>query len=366
MMMPALLCAGVATTASWVFLPTGPIYQVPEYPLSAPLTVWSIFVGPLLGLAAVPLIRLLGWADAHKPRRLGSAIAAPIIVLTILGFAAIEFPQLLGNGKDVVQLAFADQVSFSLLLVLPLLKLLSTAGCLGSGASGGLFTPTMTIGALLGGALGHMWDRLWPGASMGSCSVIGSCAFLAAATHGPLSALVLVLELTRHIDATMVPMLLAVTGAVFVVRRLERHSVYSVRLHLDQAGIPVDSTRQAPARSHASCEGYDVVFAATGFAEIAELLLSRPAESQRPLYVVNDKGRFVGSITVRTASALQDMPIPLEAAKAADFCEEIEPLTSAMTRMDVMRAVRFSKQGVLPLVDNTSGRLLGIVRADTA
>jgi hypothetical protein len=295
------------------------------------------------------------WDGPTRTNRTGSAIVAPIIVLTILGFGAIEFPQLLGNGKDVAQLAFTDQVSFSLLLVLPLLKLLSTAGCLGSGASGGLFTPAKMIGALVGGGLGHMWDRIWPGASMGSCSVIGSCAFLAAATHGPLSALVLVLELTRHIDATMVPMLLAVTSAVFVVRRLERRSVYSVRLHLDQAGIPVDSTRQDPAPSHASCQGYDVVFAATGFAEIAELLFSRPAESQRPLYVVDDKGRFVGSLTVMTASALQNMPIPLEATKAADFCDEIEPLTSAMTRTEVMQAVLSSLRAVTSVMSLSNG-----------
>src|SRR5207302_7252107 len=108
----------------------------------------------------------------------------------------------------------------------------ATCGCLASGASGGLFTPTMTIGALLGGLLGHAWEHVWPGASMGSCSVIGASAFLAASTQGPISSLVLVLELTRHVDATMVPMLLAVAGAMMVARQLESRSIYSMRIHL--------------------------------------------------------------------------------------------------------------------------------------
>ena len=189
--LPALLCSGVATAASWLLLPTGPVYQVPEYPLSMQLTVWSLVAGPLLGLVAVPLVRAIGWAEARKPRHGLIVFVAPVVLLTVLGAVSIAFPQLLGNGKDIVQLAFADEFSVPLLLVLPALKLFATCSCLGSGASGGLFTPTMAIGALVGGLFGHAWDYVWPGASMGSCSVIGSCAFLAAATQGPISALVL-------------------------------------------------------------------------------------------------------------------------------------------------------------------------------
>jgi chloride channel protein, CIC family len=234
--LPALLCSGVATAAAWVLLPTGPIYQVPEYPLSMQLTAWSILAGPLLGLASAPLVRAVSWAERHKPREGMAVFVAPVVVLTVLGAVSIAFPQLLGNGKDAVQLAYVDEFSVALLLLLPILKLLATSACLGCGASGGLFTPAMTIGALLGGLFGHAWDCIWPGASMGSCAVIGSCAFLAAATQGPVSALVLVLELTRHVDATMTPMLLAVVGAVLAARQLEPRSIYSVRVHPDDAG----------------------------------------------------------------------------------------------------------------------------------
>lgn len=230
MAMPALLCSGVATVASWALLPTGPIYNVPEYPVSVQLTVWAILAGPLLGLATVPVVRMVGWAYRKKPKRDGEAVVLPIVVLTLLGIISIVYPQLLGNGQDSVQLAFTDQFAVSLLLILPVLKLLATGGCLRAGASGGLFTPTMTIGALLGGFLGHVWDHVWQGASMGSCAVIGACAFLAAASQGPVSALVMVLELTRHVDTTMAPMLLAVTGAMLAARKFDARSIYSIRL----------------------------------------------------------------------------------------------------------------------------------------
>lgn len=225
---PTLVVSVVATAASWVFLPIEPIYKVPEFPVSLSLVVWSIPAGPLLGLAAVIVVRGIAWAEARKPQG-AWAVASPILVLSSLGALAIAFPQLLGNGKDTVQLAFTDSIAPALLFSLPILKLLATVGCLRSGATGGLFTPTMTVGALLGGAFGYLWSFIWPVAAAGSYAEVGACAVLAAATQGPVSALVLTLEMTRHADATMVPMLLAVCGATIVARRLELRSIYSAR-----------------------------------------------------------------------------------------------------------------------------------------
>lgn len=182
--LPDLLCSGVATAASWLFLPTGPIYRVPEYPLSVQLTLWSLLAGPLLGLATIPLVRLIGWADAQKPHR-RRHLYRPRPPPHPPRHLSIVYPQLLGNGKDDVQLAFEDKFAIDLLLILPALKLLATAGCLSAGASGGLFTPTMTIGALLGGLLGHAWNSVCPGTSMGSCSVIGSCTSLPPPVKAP-------------------------------------------------------------------------------------------------------------------------------------------------------------------------------------
>jgi H+/Cl- antiporter ClcA len=227
---PALLCSGIAILASWLLLPTGPIYRVPEFPLSGSLIAWSFIAGPILGLATIPWLRAIGWAQARRGRRGLSAIGVPTVVLGCLGAVSIVLPQLLGNGKGVVQMAYADGFTISLLFVLPLLKAIASVACLGSGATGGLFTPSMAIGALLGGLFGHVWDRVWPGASMGGCAVIGSCAFLAAASRGPISALVLVLELTRHVDATMVPMLVCVVGAMLVAGQIDSRSMYSIRL----------------------------------------------------------------------------------------------------------------------------------------
>jgi H+/Cl- antiporter ClcA len=229
--MPALAASVVATAASWLLLPIGPVYVVREFNTSIPMLPWAILTGPLFGLSAVVIVRAIGWAEGNQPTG-WRAIALPIVVLTLLGVLAIWFPQLLGNGKDTVQLAFDNQkkrLTLGLFLLLPILKLIATAASLRAGARGGLFTPTMTVGALLGGGFGMLWSRILPGAAVESYAIAGSCAVLAAATRGPISSLVIVLELTRHVDATMVPMLLASTGAILTASRFETRSIYSAR-----------------------------------------------------------------------------------------------------------------------------------------
>jgi CIC family chloride channel protein len=357
--LPALLCSGVATAASWLLLPTGPVYKVPEYPLSMQLTVWSLVAGPLLGLATVPLVRAIGWAEASKPRDGVLVFVAPVVVLTVLGTVSIAFPQLLGNGKDAVQLAFVDEFSVSLLLILPALKLLATCGCLGSGASGGLFTPTMTIGALVGGLFGHAWDCIWPGASMGSCSVIGSCAFLAAATQGPISALVLVLELTRHIDATMVPMLLAVAGSMLVARRIESRSIYTLRFHFYDPRAKPAIPLQSPHLERLMSRDFLTVSAASGYGQVARLLLSSPSNCS--LYVLDHEGQLLGTIDAESLKNAQLGAMPIDAAKAADLATEVPSLNSEMSEHEVLNRLAEMSDHDRPVVDAETGRMIGVI-----
>ena len=125
----------------------------------------------------------------------------------------MKFPQILGNGKNIVQLTFFDKIGAGLLCWLIVLRPLAAVLCLRSGTPDGLFTPTMTLGALLGDGMGRLWNYLGPNNAIPSYALIGSAGFLAAATLGPLSSAVFLLELTRKADSLMVPLLIATTGA---------------------------------------------------------------------------------------------------------------------------------------------------------
>jgi H+/Cl- antiporter ClcA len=257
LVLPALATSLIATGVAWIALPASPTYKITTYPVSAQQIVWAVIVGPIAGLAAIGWIRLIARAHALRPSG-WQKLVAPIVVFTALGALSIAYPQLLGNGKPVVQLALVAKLSVALLAILLVLKPLVTAACLGSGAPGGLFTPTLAYGVLLGGLLGEGWAQIWPGAPLGGYAIIGGAAVLGASMQGPLAAVVLLLELTHHADALMVPILIAVVEATVLARVLGAPSIYSARL----SALPED-VHAAAARI-----GYDELDAKTAEEEM--------------------------------------------------------------------------------------------------
>ncbi len=206
LVLPALAVSVTATATAWITLGTAHTYHMPTYGLHPAQMVWAALVGPVIGVAAVAWVRTIERAARMRPRGRGRYIA-PVIVFGLLGVVSIKYPQLLGNGQSIVQLAVLGALSVSLFVQLLVLKPIATASCLASGAPGGLFTPTLTVGVLLAGVLAAIWSHIWPHTVPASYALVGGGAFLAASMQGPLSAVVLVLELTRHFDLLMAPTL---------------------------------------------------------------------------------------------------------------------------------------------------------------
>jgi CIC family chloride channel protein len=142
--------------------------------------------------------------------------------------------------------AFLGIGGFSLLLALFVLKPLVTALCLESGASGGLFTPTLSTGAVLGGALGIAWNLAWPGSPSGAFAMVCVAAMIGAAMQAPLSGLPLVLDLTNSGFGLMVPMMAATAIARLVAFHVDGYSIYSARL---PASTEISAPATAPADS---------------------------------------------------------------------------------------------------------------------
>jgi chloride channel protein, CIC family len=310
LVIPALVCSLIATAVSWIFLPTEPSYTTPPYILSVTQIGWAIVAGPIFGIASAFYIRWIGWADRQKPKRLWM-ILAPVVVFTALGLAAVPFPELLGNGKNVVQRALDDRFPLHLLAILIVLRPLATGSCLASGAPGGLFTPTMTIGALLGASLGHVWRMFAGGGLPGTYALLGAGSMLAAATQGPVSSLVLVMELTRHADAAMVPLLLSAAMATATSRRFEKKSIYSARVQDDEAAA--FERHHGP---HAS--DYMVLPASATYSRVVRRLLESIRRSV-PLFVVDAEGKPVGEITLNSAQNAEASAVPIDTTSAGDL-----------------------------------------------
>ena len=240
--LPALACSGIATLTAWIYLPAHATYaDIPTYHSNARLVVWALIAGPVIGLLASAYLRLIGWVSHHRiPGR--AAIAAPLVAFTALGLIGLAYPQLFGNGKGMAHQAFLGTGSLGLLLALAILKPLVTALCLSSGASGGLLTPVMSTGAVLGGGIGIVWSHAWPGSPVGAYALIGAAATIGAAMQAPITALVLVLEFTHSGFDLLIPMLATTVIATAITRHVDGYSIYTARLPARERGGRGDQT----------------------------------------------------------------------------------------------------------------------------
>lgn len=357
LMLPALAASMIATGVSFLLLPARPTYTVPSYSLHLNEALWACLAGPLLGLGAFVWLRAIVWAEAATPKG-WKAWAATILVFTALGVVAIQYPDVLGNGKGVVQKAYLNEYALNLLLPLMALKLIAAPACLSTGSPGGLFTPTLTVGALMGAVLGHLWALALPAPPLGVFAIIGSAAVLAAATQGPLSSVAFILELTHHAAPLMVPMLLAITGASLVTRSLDNRSVYSARV---ASGMKAAEKRvlRGTRFDELGTESYSVASSVAEYSTVLKRILLE----QDPLFVVDNEGKLAGQIRGRDLEGM-DAGIPPSLTTAGDLAQGVEAVRRESTKAQVKSRVTESG-AVLPVVDS-SGILQGAVAGGSA
>jgi chloride channel protein, CIC family len=229
LVVPALAAALIATKTAGFVVPNAPLYTVPAYSISPDVYLWTIIASPLIGLWSVAFVRAIAWAYAVRPSDWRRFIAPPL-VLVVIGALSIVFPEVLGNGQDIAQLLFLHPLEPVLLAALVFVRPIATVSTVASGAPGGLFTPSLAAGALAGAALGQLWLTVHPGGEIGLFALLGAGAMLAATTQGPISSLVLMIELTGQARAFALPMLATIVIATVTARLIEWRSIYEARL----------------------------------------------------------------------------------------------------------------------------------------
>lgn len=209
----ALFTSALATVTAWAGLGNAPQYVMPQFEVGLGLLLWSPVAGSILGIGAWAFNRM-----TERSERAASTgwhrIVISISIFVALGAAAGPFPELPGNGKGPLQLLFDGEFATGLIVALLLLKLLAIAGALRAGAAGGVLTPSMVVGALVAALLGGAWNIWLPPSPVGAYAVVGAAAFMGSTLAMPLTALVLMTELSHSGAQLIVPMALA-TGTAF-------------------------------------------------------------------------------------------------------------------------------------------------------
>jgi CIC family chloride channel protein len=196
---PIVIASGMSTVVSRALLGNTPAFAVPPYLVRS---AWDLLLYALLGLIigffAASFIDLhFRIKDRFAALRL-PPLAKPILGGALVGLIGVAFPQVFGNGYEFLETVLHGEAAFYLLAALVLAKAVATSVTLGSGLPGGLFAPSLYIGAVTGGAFGHLARALFPhiASSPGTYALVGMGAFLSAATHAPMTAIFLLFEMT--------------------------------------------------------------------------------------------------------------------------------------------------------------------------
>ena len=229
---PIVISSVVATAVSRYYLGDTPAFIVPVYEL---VSAWELpmylFLGFFCALVGITFTKTL-----YRIEDLFDAIKFPeylkgIIGGLLLGAGSLAFPQILGVGYGAINIALMQKLAWWVLLILVPGKILATSITIGSGGSGGIFAPSLFLGAMAGGFFGTVAHHLFPGitASPGAYSIVGMGAVVAATTHGPLSAMLILFEMTGDYKIIL-PLMLSCIIAAIAAGQLLRDSIYTLKL----------------------------------------------------------------------------------------------------------------------------------------
>jgi len=247
---PILGSVVLGSATSWVvlrlLLGNHPLFQVPQYELANPVefAIYAI-LGAAGGLVSVAFTKLLlktrDWF-LHLPKK--TVWFQPVAGGVLVGIMALFVPQVLGVGYAYVGDALNGRMALGIMATLVVLKLLAVTTSYGSGNAGGIFGPSLFIGAMLGGTIGGIAHHLWPQftAAGGAYALVGMGTLFAGIVRAPMTSVLMIFETTQDY-AVIVPLMISNLISFFISTRLQREPIYEALAYQDGIHLPNAATR---------------------------------------------------------------------------------------------------------------------------
>ncbi len=369
---PVVISSVVADAIALRFLGDSPAFSIFPY---AVINYWEMVpyfvLGIVCGLAAVAFIFVLyRCEDIFNAWRIPDYLK-PIFGGILVGFIGLYSYDVFGVGygetcwvsRMSVDYALAGQIGLGALLIMAVLKMLATSATLGSGGSGGVFAPSLFIGAMLGGAFGTVVHQLYPAitASSGAYALVAMGAFFAGAARAPITAIIMLFEMTRNYTLIL-PLMIAVVISTFIAYSLNRESIYTLKLR--RRGVDIRQHLRADIMrtirvSEVMTRNFPTV---SPEMPISELSTKFTETGHHGFPVIDGDGRLYGVVTLEDveSSALRD------AAKltAGDIATK-SPIVAYPDQNihDVLAQFGGRDVGRIPVVDRQAPKkLLGVLR----
>lgn len=354
---PLVFASVVATLTTRQLLGTGALYHIPSIEMRSS---WEILLhaglGLLAGFCAPAFLKLLRGSEQAFSKLPFPMYARLALGGLVVGALAIVHPEVCGNGYSTVNSILHGAWVWDALLFIAGFKLLATAASFGSGAVGGVFTPTLFVGASVGSLAGQAASALFPnlGLQPQAYAVVGMGAFLAGTTHAPLMAIIMIFEMT--LDYQMIlPLMLACVIAHYTASAVEPDSIYAESLKRKGVGVfrsqltdlrVADLMKPNPA----------FVTESANFDEIAQSFITRHFNY---LYVVDNEMRFKGAVALHDIKNYLNAPDLAEFVIARDIARDDFPTIHPDATLSETLAKFASHDGErLPILDGKDGATL--------
>jgi len=362
-----LLCAAVVSSMlSRSFFGIHPWYEVPNFDFTSIAQLpWFVILGFFAGALGAGFLKMLQ-VSKEMFQRIPLLYVRMAVGGLMVGTITLAYPEVWGNGHEVTTEIIQHPIGFEVLLGIFLAKLVATVITVGSGAVGGVITPTLFLGAGLGSLLGMALHQVgWSPVPTGIFALAGMGSVFAATTRSPLLAIVMVLEISQNYSL-MPALMLGTAISTLVSRGLHANSVYTEPLKL--RGLEMESYRMGAATEQTIG---DLMRAPvrplrenTPLPEIAERFLSSP---NNYLPVVDAQYRLLGLVALQDLKEYLGEASELSAVIAADIMRPRPPcLLPGQKLLDALPMLLASEQRNVPVVNTwEENRLIGsMVRAE--
>jgi len=294
-----VLSSVTATIISRYFLGDHPAFQTPPFELYSLWDIPGYFVfGLITAIVAWLFIKVL-----YKTEDIFNLINIPAYLKPalgglIIGIIGFYFPQVFGVGYEVIESSINGEIAVGVIIALIFLKIIATSLTLGSGGSGGIFAPSLVVGALLGEAFGHLINLIFPDMNIppGAFALVGMAALFAGTAHAPISAILLLFEMTGNYKILPPLMITCVISAILVRWRL-KHSIYTLKLA--RKGINIEKYRQMDLMETISVSDAMIIDMITVLQSdtVKQTGLLIKSTNHRGFPVLDENGKLVGMIT---------------------------------------------------------------------
>jgi chloride channel protein, CIC family len=363
----ASVVAAVVSRATFGNHPAFPIPQPYGYGSVGEVLVFFPLLGVAAAVASVAFVRIYFATDAAaaglRRRRVPAALIPWIAGGIVGGLVSLSGGLLVGYGHLALHAEMFGQLDWYTLFALAVGGMVVTAVTLAGGGSGGVFTPSLYVGAATGGGVGVLLARAFPalGIHPAAYALVGMGALVAGATDAPITGILLVFEMTNDY-AILIPLMLTVVVAHAIARRVEPDSLYSGWLRRRGETIEHGTDRDVLAGLLVR-DAFEAVPQVIEEAAPLDVLLRHLGHADQPCYpVVDEEGGLVGVISVaglgRLAATVGGVGSLVRAVDAAEPTEIVAPTDSLL---DAMRKMGVRGAAALPVVDRASGRVVGLI-----